>query len=74
MNRAFISKRMQELGLDREALARASGITPNSMRNILGGLIPSKSVLICMAAALKCEVNDLLLAGDGESKAAAGKK
>lgn len=60
MDTEFITKRMLELKLDREALMAALGVSDSSVRNILRGLVPKRPVLKLLAQALGCTEEKLL--------------
>ena len=61
MNRAFLAKRMQELGLDIPALAKLSGISAQTLQKVLRGYEPEFPRVVALAKVLQCEVDDLLI-------------
>lgn len=72
MNLTFLLRRISELKLTTEGLAESCGVSEGYMSNqILKGLVPSKSVLKCLAFTLQCSERDLVAESAG-SIAAAG--
>jgi hypothetical protein len=61
MRTQWIKNRLTELSQTPEWLAQRCGVSPFTMKHrFLAGVVPRKPVLMLMAEALQCSIQDLL--------------